>query len=135
MSQTPTTKTRRVLAGQSVIEDCTAAQQPLRTASPKRIDTHQLQDSRAILHFGDDSQAAPCPPGFCGFDAKCTDRGCPGHPAHITQLTGCLDAQDAQDAQDGADTLNMMRRQVDCLIALAMVCCVAVVAFFIGMRI
>jgi len=85
MSQPPTTKTRRVLAGQPVIEDCTTAQQPLRTASAKRIDTHQLQDSRAILHFGEDSQAAPCPPGFCGFDARCSDRQCPGHPSHTTQ--------------------------------------------------
>jgi hypothetical protein len=120
---------RHVRAGQPVSEGTASAQQILRNASVQRIDTHQLQDTRAIEHFGEASQAAPCPPGFCGLDPKCTDWACPGHPSHITQWT------DGMQAEEAEATLNSMRMLAYALVAFAATCCAVVVAFFIGMHI
>lgn len=78
----------RVRAGPPVSEGTDSAQHILRSvplAAMRRIDTERVPDNRAITHFGEASQSAPCPPGFCGFDPLCTDRQCPGHPAHATQ--------------------------------------------------
>ena len=79
----------RVRAGQPALsEGPESAQQILRNAplaSMQRIDTERVPDNRAITQFGEPSQSAPCPPGFCGFDPLCSDRQCPGHPSHTTQ--------------------------------------------------
>lgn len=123
---------RRVRAGQPVLSEGTeSAQHILRSVRPvgvQRIDTQRLQDTRAIEHFGEASQAAPCPPGFCGFDPKCTDWACPGHPSHITQWTEGMEAEEAEA------TLNSMRMLAYGLVAFAATCCAVMLAFFIGMH-
>ena len=79
-----TITTRRVRAGQPVGEGTTSAQRILASVPLQVIDTERLQDRRAIEHFGEASQRAVCPSGFCGFDPKCTDLQCPGHPVSNT---------------------------------------------------
>jgi hypothetical protein len=104
---------RRVRAGQPVSE---------------HIDTQHLQDTRAIERFGSAAQAGPCPPGFCGFDPKCSDRECPGHPSHTVQWAP---RRDAEEAEEAARSMHMLGWA---LVALVVACCVTAVAFFIGLN-
>ena len=115
---------RRVHAGQPVIEGTVSAQHINRQVRVQHIDTEQLQDSRAIEQFGESSQSAPCPPGFCGFDARCSDRGCPGHPAHAAP----------QPADDHPDDIRAMQMLGWGLVALAATALAVIVALAIGLR-
>jgi hypothetical protein len=92
------------------------------------MSTQRPQDTRSIEQFGDPSQAAPCPPGFCGFDVDCSDRECPGHPSHTVQWAP---RRDAEEAEEAARSMHMLGWA---LVALVAACCVMVVAFFIGLN-
>ena len=118
-------------SGQPVSEGTESAQHILchaPQATVQRIDTQHLQDTRAIERFGSAALAAPCPPGFCGFDVDCSDRECPGHPSHTVQWTPRRDAEEAEEAA------RSMRMLGWALVVLVVVCCVTVVAFFIGLN-
>lgn len=103
----------------------------VRAGQPVALDTQQLQDTRAIQHFGSASQAAPCPPGFCGFDPKCSDWACHGHLPHITQSTAGVDATEAEQAEEAERGMHMLGWA---LVALAVTCSVMLAAFFMGMH-
>ena len=99
--------------------------------APNVIDTHQLPGARTAEHHSDASTAeAVCPPGFCGFDARCTDTTCPAHPSQAYQRF----AQATHDP-DSDSHIGGMEMLVYGLVALALTACAAVVAFAIGLRV
>jgi len=122
---------RRVRAGQPVLSEGTeSAQHILRIVQPvglERINTERLQDIRAIQKFGEASQAAKCPPGFCGFDPQCSDRACPGHPLNSIASACEPDAEESEKA----DLLQVPGWALIALVAVS----VTVMAFFVGMHI
>jgi hypothetical protein len=124
---------RRVRAGQPVLSEGTeSAQHILRIVQPvglERINTERLQDIRAIQKFGEASQAAKCPPGFCGFDPQCSDRACPGHPLNSIASACEPDAEESEKADLDMQVLRWG------FAAFAAICFAVIVAFFVGMHI